>query len=64
MGLQTLDPACSVEDMVAALDRDGAYTDPRKVGGDSDVLPPEMALGRRPRERPVLIKTDATEEAA
>lgn len=42
----------------------GFYTDPRKTGGESDIHPPEMAVGRWPQELPEMVQTDATEEAA
>lgn len=35
----------------------GFYTDPTRKGEFSDVLPPEMALGRWPRELPEMVQT-------
>jgi ectoine hydroxylase-related dioxygenase (phytanoyl-CoA dioxygenase family) len=40
----------------------GFYTDPTKSGGDSDILPPESAVGRWPRELPVMVETNASAE--
>ncbi len=40
----------------------GFFTDPLKAGEFSDILPPEMALGRWPREIPVMVETDAVAE--
>ena len=40
----------------------GFYTDPLKTGGFSDILPPEMAVGRWPREIPEMVQTDAVAE--
>lgn len=37
----------------------GFFTDPRKTGGHSDILAPEAALGRRPKQLPKMVKTDA-----
>jgi ectoine hydroxylase-related dioxygenase (phytanoyl-CoA dioxygenase family) len=42
----------------------GFYTDPTKTGGDSDILPPESAVGRWPQQLPTLIETDAAVEKA
>lgn len=41
----------------------GFYTDPLKSGQFSDIFPPEMALGRWPREIPEMIQTDAVAES-
>lgn len=40
----------------------GFYTDPLKKGQFSDIVPPEMALGRWPREIPEMVQTDAVAE--
>lgn len=36
----------------------GFFTDPTRTGQVSDILPPEAALGRWPREIPAMIKTE------
>lgn len=40
----------------------GFFTDPRKSGQYSDIMPPEFALGRWPREIPTMAQTDAVAE--
>lgn len=40
----------------------GFYTDPKKTGGDSDIVPPEMALGRWPQDLPAMVQTEAAAE--
>ena len=42
----------------------GFYTDPTKTEQFSDIVPPEVALGRWPREIPVMLETDAVAESA
>lgn len=40
----------------------GFFTDTRKQSERSDIQPPEAAVGRWPRELPVMVKTDAVAE--
>lgn len=40
----------------------GFYTDPLKKGAFSDIMPPEAALDRWPREIPKMVRTDAVAE--
>jgi len=42
----------------------GFYTDPSKQNQFSDIVPPEVALGRWPREIPEMVQTGAAAEPA